>query len=185
MTEAETLGERLRKAMRAKRVKREAIAEAAGVHINTVSQWIGDRFPPTVDKISAIASLLGVTPAWLQYGENGGPGHVGEEIRTFYQTRHVPEVAFTSAPAAQRARHWLEGFLLEIAEQGADQEFVDSSRRLLLNPSNYEHGFGAAAGARDAMDDEQKLRHMQALAVGVREALKYRLKQLQGQRGGK
>lgn len=183
MAETETLGERLRKAMRAKRVKREAVAEAAGVHINTVSQWIGDRFPPTADKISVIAGLLGVTPAWLQYGENGHAGRVSEE-QVFYQTRLAPEVAFTSAPAAQRARHWLEGFLLEIAEQGADQEFVDSSRRLLLNPSNYEHGFGAAAGARDSMDDEQKLRHMQALATGVREALKVRLRQLQ-HRGGK
>jgi transcriptional regulator with XRE-family HTH domain len=164
--------------MKAKRVKNSAVAAVAGVHLNTVSQWLGDRFPPGDEKLDAIAELLAVTPAWLRYGENGERANAVRETSPVYNARPepIPQVLFTNATAQQRAKVWLEQFLLELAEEGAAQEFIDSSRRLLSNSQNYEHGFGAAAGHRDTMDDDEKLQHMQALAVGIRAALKARLK---------
>ncbi len=157
--------------MRAKRMSREHLAEIAGVHKGTVSYWVGDHFPPGDENLDAIAVALGVTSAWLKYGD------VQEAaVREPSSPSYPAEIEFETATAAQRGRVWLEQFLLELAEEGATREFIDSSRRLLMNPDNYSHGFGAAAGQRSEMDDDQKLRHMQALAVGVRAALKDRLK---------
>ena len=110
-----------------------------------------------------------VTSDWLLHGSGNS---AVREPESRYEAR--TEVEFKSPTAAQRSRVWLEQFLLDLAEDGAGEEFLASTRRLLLNPSNYEHGFGAAAGARSEMDDDQKLQHMQALAVGVRAALKSR-----------
>lgn len=171
-TEQRTLGERLRLAMRAKRMSNQQLAEVAGVHKGTVSYWLGNHFPPSDDNLEAIAVALETTAAWLKYGDNRTT--VVSEPASTYGARD--EIEFASPTATQRGRVWLEQFLLEIAEGGAPREFIESARRLLMNPDNYSHGFGAAAGQRSEMDDDQKLRHMQALAVGVRAALKERLK---------
>lgn len=159
--------------MRAKGVGNGRIAEVAGVHTGTVTQWLGNKFPPADEKLDAIARELGVTKAWLRYGENGS---FRERPPEYSVHQPVSQLVFASPTAQQRAKVWLEQFLLELAEEGATQDFIDSSRRLLMNSANYEHGFGAAAGHVDAMDDDQKLRHMQALAVGIRAALKDRQK---------
>lgn len=168
-SDSRTFGQRLRVAMRAKGLKNEQLAKAVGVHKGTVSYWLGDSFPPSDENLAAIAAALSVEPSWLKYGDNG------MVVREPEPTRYG-QLTFDSTTATQRGRVWLEQFLLEIAEEGATQEFIDSSRRLLMNPANYEHGFGAAAGHPDEMDDDQKLRHMQALAVGIRAALKERRK---------
>jgi transcriptional regulator with XRE-family HTH domain len=179
MTEvSETLGDRLSRAMKAKGVSNGEVAKATGVHVGTVTGWRGNRFPPTDEKLDAIAELLGVTSSWIRYGD--GP-HASRRIREAspsYDARPAPisQIVFASPTSQQRAKVWLEQFLLELAEEGATQDFVDSSRRVLLNTQNYEFDVGAAAGHRDSMDDDEKLQHMQALAVGIRAALKVRQK---------
>lgn len=135
----------------------------------------------TLDEINELTENgdRGTSPGFAE--EMKSVHGVGESSAVRERSRGTyNELAFSSPTSAQKGRTWLEQFLTEIAEEGATQEFIDSSRRLLLNPANYEHGFGAAAGHPDEMDDDQKLRHMQALAVGIRAALKDRLK-----KGGK
>lgn len=165
--------------MRAKSVRNPAIAEVTGVHIGTVSGWLSDRFPPSDDKLEAIGALLGVSPAWLKYGDNGRPS-VRETPAEPYQARAADAVDFYSATAAQKGKIWIEQFLLELIEEGADQDFTAWARRFLMSPDNYALYVG---GAREAMSDEQKLKHMQGLAVGVRAILKDRLKKGGGSDG--
>lgn len=177
-----SFGERLATLMRRAGLKNPDVAAAARVDATTVSKWRTDVQEPDDAKLALVAQLLatrGITTsvAYLRHGEDGTNYVSSSPIaRAMGVVREGSELRFTSPTSAQKGRVWLETFLLELAEQGAGDEFLESTRRLLLNPSNYEHGFGAAAGHRDEMDDDQKLRHMQALAVGVRAALKDRLK---------
>lgn len=175
----ETLGDRLTKSMKQGGLSVAEVAKAAGVHAVSVSRWRHDASVPDAIVLDRLAKFLRskgqsyVTSDWLLHGAQS-EGAVREPESRYESARS--EIEFASPTAAQRSRIWLEEFLLELAESGAGEEFLASTRRLLLNPANYEHGFGAAAGARDEMDDEAKLKHMQALAVGVRAALKERLK---------
>lgn len=181
MAMQETGGDRLTQAMKRAGVTNSEAARVARVHVTTVSRWRNDVQKPEDEELDRVVELLTargvpVTAAWIRYGANGARVR---ETATSY-TASADQIVFASTTSAQKGRVWLEQFLLELAEKGASQEFIDSSRRLLMNPANYEHGFGAAAGHRDEMDDEQKLRHMQALAEGIRAALKERLKKGRG-----
>lgn len=180
----ETFGDRLTKSMKRLGLKNPDVATAVSVSETTVSKWRNDAHLPDATALNRIAQFLrakGVAHAsaeWLLHGDGRTASVVREDSPAYNATPNFPasQIAFKSTTASQRGRVWLEQFLLELAEAGAGEEFLASTRRLLLNPANYEHGFGAAAGARDAMDDDQKFAHMQALAVGVRAALKDRLK---------
>jgi transcriptional regulator with XRE-family HTH domain len=167
-------------------------AKAVGIHPMTLSEWErgasrvdGEKLPMllrlyrvTLEEIGMLSQSAGRGTSATDASETSTDQRVGEAkaVRERPRGTYGGEVMFTSPTAAQKGRTWMEQFLLELAEAGAPQEFIDSSRRLLLNAANYEHGFGAAAGSRDEMEDEEKLRHMQALAVGIRAALKERLK---------
>lgn len=182
MTVKETAGDRLTQAMKRAGVSNGAIADAAKVHVTTISRWRHDVNQPEDQELDRVVAFLkakgvDVTPAWLRYGDNGQPAAVRERAEAYSpMPAPISQIVFDSATAQQRAKVWLEGFLLELAEEGATQEFLDSSRRLLLNSQNYAFAVGAAAGHRDTMNDDEKLQHMQALAVGIRAALKARQK---------
>ena len=181
MAVQETQGDRIDQAIKRSGAQNGEVAAAVDVHTTTVSRWRNDRQSPEDTELDRLVVFLEkrgvkVTAAWIRYGVNGTTPRVDGGPTPAYAARAEPisQIGFVSATAQQRAHVWLEQFLLELAEEGATQEFIDSSRRLLLNLQNYEHGFGAAAGHRDEMDDEQKLRHMQGLAVGIRAILKSR-----------
>lgn len=174
---SETLGDRLRRAMKAKDASNGDLAEWVGVHPGTVSQWLSDRFPPSDDKLQAIARLLDVSAPWLRYGDNGAPTISEPKTRYRVYGGSIDEVSFDSPTAYQRGKVWIEQFLLELLDEGADQDFLSWARRLLLSNENYVLYVG---GTQGEMTDEQKFRHMQGLGVGVRAILKDRLKKQKG-----
>lgn len=65
----ETLGERMRARMETLDLKNADVAKAAGVHVKTVSQWLGDHWVPEPDKIERIAKALRVSVGWLLNGD--------------------------------------------------------------------------------------------------------------------
>lgn len=155
--------------MRAKGVRNPDVAEATGVHVNTVSQWLSGRFPPSDEKLDALVKLLGVSKAWLRYGDNGA--EVARNQKPLFPSSVEEE--FSGPTIAQKNRVWLEELLLELTEHGADDDFIAWARRFMLSPQNYAL---YADGSRRDMTDEQVTAHMQGLAVGVRAILKDRLK---------
>lgn len=69
---AGTVGSRLKEAMQEARRNNAEVAKAAGVHEKTVSQWRSDRQEMKPDNIDAVAEFLGVSKAWLRYGDENG-----------------------------------------------------------------------------------------------------------------
>lgn len=63
------------------------IAEAAGVHIGTVSNWRQGRTPET-GAVLRLAQFFKVTVEWLLTGDKGPPA---EEGRRHFQTAQTPE----------------------------------------------------------------------------------------------
>jgi len=191
--ESEGFGRRLREARERQRHKsgrrwsQDDLAEALGVAKNTVSEWERGRPPRDLAILPRIAEALGVDVSWLlgeDQPENGQPPATSLSSRPIARAMGVidptSELHFTSTTACQEAHVWLLGFLRELEDAGADEPFLESARRLLLSPANYSPGFGTTAGQRHGMDDAAMLRHMQALAMGVRAALKDRQKKGKG-----
>lgn len=66
-----TFGKRLRESIHKKDWTQAAFAEALEVSSQTVQQWLKDDNYPTVANVLRIAEILGVSPAWLLFGETG------------------------------------------------------------------------------------------------------------------
>lgn len=167
----ERFGDRLTRLMKEARLKNPDIARVTGKDHTTVSKWRGNNQVPPDGSLAEIVDLFrarGVQTTVHELRHGTPDPRQASEPRASYAVGHVE---FTTITAQQRARVWLENFLLELAEAGADHPFLDETRRLLLNPDNYGPGF-----ADGPMSDDGKLRHMQALASGLRESLKDRLK---------
>jgi transcriptional regulator with XRE-family HTH domain len=63
------LGARLRSLREERKSTRQAIGEAAGISGQAVTDIESGRTMPGVDTAEALARGLGVSPAWLAYGE--------------------------------------------------------------------------------------------------------------------
>jgi transcriptional regulator with XRE-family HTH domain len=92
-----SFGKRLRAARLAgyerggREIRQTDIAELLDVRGATVSTWEGDQYVPTIDVISRLADILGVTPGWLAFGQEPRyPAPIGFEMK---------EVALHSQPA--------------------------------------------------------------------------------------
>lgn len=114
--------------MRARGVGNAAVAEAAGVHKGTVSQWLNDRFPegPTDENLKPVADLLSVTVSWLRYGSDSTPTkQVAREVTidAYAPTVRVSPVR-VPGHAAGRLRK-VNLFAREMARIGADDFEVD------------------------------------------------------------
>lgn len=159
----ETLGDRLTRLMKLARLKNPDVAQVTGADATTVSKWRSDVQVPSEAKLGAIVELLrtrGVNTSVHELRHDGA--HERPEPALYGGS----DLEFDELTAKQRARVWLESLLLELAQNGATADFLAWARRFLMSSTNYQ---------LDApMDDEAKLRHMQGLAAGVREVLKYR-----------
>lgn len=73
--EHSTFGQRVAQARRELSVRRQRdirpadLAELLGVAPQTVYNWEGDRKRPTAETVAQLAVILGVTPGWLDYGQ--------------------------------------------------------------------------------------------------------------------
>lgn len=179
----ETLGDRLTQAMKHAGLKNRVVAEAVGVHETTVSRWRSDLQMPGEQELTKVAELLRaldlswVTANWLRYGDALTKARAEASTVSEVPQGTIYEVAFASPHSAQRGRLWIEQFLLELTEEGADEDFIAWARRFLLQPNNYALYLG---GTKEPMGDEQKLTHMKGLAAGVRAILKERLRKGKG-----
>lgn len=166
------ISEQLRAAREAAGLTQQEAAELLGVDSQSVSRWERGERRIRAETFQRALKVYSDRQAGLGPVR---PGIVSESAPPQYG-----EVGFETLTGRQRARAWLEGFLLDIAEKGADDAFMAFARRTLLNPSNYIHHDGSAAGQPLEMRDEQKLRHMKGLSEGVRAILRERQKKAAG-----
>lgn len=147
-------------------VRNQAVADAAGVHLKTVSHWLADRYVPDEERLAPVAELLGVSVPWLRYGDEApSPAPAGEPGGT-------PRV---SAGLPYRVRVWLQGFLLEITKGGATEDEVNEARDLLTSPEVFVYFSG---GAPKEFNEDDVLDGMEALGEVVRRTLRKRGRKL-------
>lgn len=166
----ETFGSRLRRAMRARGIRNQEVADRAGVHVKTVSQWLGDKQVPEAAALNEVASLLHVTSSWLLRGEVD-PERNDEGFRY-----PPPEPERLIVPRVMQGlpysvRVWLQDFLLEITKAGATEEEVDSARTLLTSPESFTLYVG---GKPQDLTEEQVLEGLEAQAHFIRDVLRDR-----------
>lgn len=65
----ETLGDRMRRALRKEHISVHEIADYLGVSRNTVSTWINDRIYPSEQTLKLWAIRTGVPERWLKEGD--------------------------------------------------------------------------------------------------------------------
>jgi transcriptional regulator with XRE-family HTH domain len=158
MDAPQTLGQRLREAMVAAGVKNKAIADAAGVHINTVSQWLNDRFPPSEEALASIAPVVKRSTAWLRYGAGAvsDPITVSEPAAP-YAARHARNL-----PLA--VREYLAEFQLRLVKGGASEDEIDEAMRLLKSPDVFSYFKG---GRPTEFNEQDVLNGMRAIGEDV------------------
>lgn len=64
----ETLGERMRRALRKEHIGVQEMADYLGVARNTVSTWLNDRIEPSEQTLMLWAMRTGVPLEWLKHG---------------------------------------------------------------------------------------------------------------------
>lgn len=109
------------------------IAEAARVHVKTVSQWLNDRQPMKPENIAAVASYLDVTEAWLRYGEGEPPG--GGSARNGAGPEGDALLRLGRRRLDPRVYEVVYGYLQRLEEAGVPEEMIDEAERLMVDYS--------------------------------------------------
>ncbi|ACP25011.1 hypothetical protein NGR_c12290 [Sinorhizobium fredii NGR234] len=83
--DGDTLGGRIWRARDAAKLSIKELAVRVGVRGETISAWERDRAEPRTNRLFMLASVLGVTPAWLITGigraPDEGPSHSHTALR--------------------------------------------------------------------------------------------------------
>lgn len=77
----QTIGSRIKTARQARGLTQQQVADHFGIRRVSVTQWESDTTTPTVERLSELAMLLGVTPEWLLSQTGAGPAIVEESPR--------------------------------------------------------------------------------------------------------
>lgn len=157
MPPSQTLGERLKAAMRRKGVRNPEVAQVAGVHLKTVSKWLGDTQVPDGEALERVAQLLGVSTTWLRFGAEDAP-------------RTTPRV-LASSGIPNAVRVWLAEELLQYTKAGVPAEWVQRAREVLEAPE--VHTFFRRPDDTEPSERSEAavLKGMRAIAVGLRARL--------------
>ncbi|MBB3607817.1 helix-turn-helix transcriptional regulator [Rhizobium sp. BK602] len=75
----DTLGGRISMARDAAGINLESLAHQLGVKRETMLAWESDRSEPSPSVLATMASLFGVSPAWLMSGTGEGPGEDSDQ----------------------------------------------------------------------------------------------------------
>ncbi|MDL2407291.1 helix-turn-helix transcriptional regulator [Rhizobium calliandrae] len=75
----DTLGGRLSMARDAAGISLESLASQLGVRQETMIAWESDRAEPQPSVLVKMATMFGVSPAWLMTGAGDGPGEDSDE----------------------------------------------------------------------------------------------------------
>jgi transcriptional regulator with XRE-family HTH domain len=108
---ARDLGRRIQAARERKRVTQADLAAQLGVTDNAVTQWETGRAAPRAERLTAIATALGVLVTWLITGEGpiAGPGTDSlSELQLLDLLRAVPPDK--QAAAIEAITSVLQGF---------------------------------------------------------------------------
>lgn len=60
-----TIAERLGDAMAARDMRQIDLANAAGIYVGTINNYLKGKYSPKKDKLEVLARALGVSPVWL------------------------------------------------------------------------------------------------------------------------
>lgn len=71
--DSDTLGGRISRAREALGLSTAQLARRLGVKTNTVHAWETDRTEPRANRITMLAGMIGVSPAWLLTGIGEAP----------------------------------------------------------------------------------------------------------------
>lgn len=126
----ETVGERIKLAMKNAGLGNQDLAEAIGVSAQAVSDWRNNRAMPKDENFEAMSEVLNRPVAWLRYGTRDAL-RVGEESQTTYNAPGLP--AKSSTP--QAVRRWLAEFRLKLVDADVPDEAIDEAIDVLSVPS--------------------------------------------------
>jgi transcriptional regulator with XRE-family HTH domain len=142
-------------------VRNQAVADATGVHVKTVSKWLNGVFEPENGALIAIAELLDVPVAWLRYGEDApsAPALSGGALSTQERSELPPDVA-------KAARRLVDAFKREAAVAGASPEELHYIETVLMTPQLPPTLVGGAVAP------ERLLEHIQAMMEPLRVLLR-------------
>lgn len=167
--------------MRAAGVSNGDLADSAGVHVKTVSNWLSDKQIPEEFTLEQIAERLGVSTSWLHYG----PAHAsivgdqglsgGVDISTAITEAaarygdimvRVPMGVGLPEDLPSAVRASIRHFEAELTAQGAHEYEIEFVRRILTAPEQLAFFMGGA----DAHEDREAalLRGLNALMEGLR-----------------
>ena len=151
------------------------LAQVVGVDPATVSQWRSDKFPPSDDRLAAIAKALSVDPAWLRYGgaaRNGRAGKAGEQGGAEHErARDLP----------RQLRLMALDFEREALQKGADEAFMRYVRNSFADPDFV--ALFAGGPDESPMTAEEAIDDMKAHIAELRSILKTRLKRAREKSG--
>ena len=71
--DSDTLGGRILRAREAYGVNTAQLARRSGVKSATIAAWESDRSEPRANRLTMLAGVLGVSPAWLLHGVGSAP----------------------------------------------------------------------------------------------------------------
>lgn len=71
--DSDTLGGRILRAREASGVSTAQLARRIGVKSATIAAWESDRSEPRANRLTTLAGVLGVSPAWLLHGVGSAP----------------------------------------------------------------------------------------------------------------
>lgn len=71
--DTDTLGGRILRAREAHAITTAQLARRIGVKSATIAAWESDRSEPRANRLTMLAGVLGVSPAWLLHGVGSAP----------------------------------------------------------------------------------------------------------------
>lgn len=129
----DTLGERLKRAKKAKGANNGEIAAAAGVTDVTVSRWLNDVTKPGPEELDRAADFLGANRQWLRYG-HPAPGDSARLTNLTLPTFDRNPLYRHRLPP--RAYERVYEYLGRMEQAGASEEQMDLAERL-MNDERY------------------------------------------------
>lgn len=164
MPHASEFADRLKQARERAGLTQAQLAEAAGVHSQTITEYEGGRLQPREKRLKALAGALGVTAGWLRYGT--GESHAGDSPGA-----QVPTPPRVMQGLPRSVRIWLQQELLDYAQHGVSDEELRLARDLYERPEVFSF---YAGGVPTARSDEEVMIGLRAQAAAVRAILRRR-----------
>lgn len=173
-----TLRDRLKQAREARGLSQREAATALGVTPASISGWERGHYEPTTANIVRMAALYKIPAAALRFGADApANGDVYQLREAGARAGHLVVRESQQPPLGElrsfssRARSFINRFLAELADAGVSEEAEAWARRVLSSPDNY--GFNAG-GNTTTLSEEDMLRDMEGMSIGIRHILRAR-----------